>query len=161
MTNDALATTLCALSRATGRSLDGESFESRLRIQKAVYLFKALGAPAAAGYRFSDYFHGPYSPELAREYYALMREGKLAGASGGMVEAVDSNEVQAAVVEAVNRGNPFMEAVATLHSIASNNPGASLSAIRGQFASLKPHLEPQYEGAIVFLRNHQLIADHT
>jgi uncharacterized protein YwgA len=46
-----------------------EEFLKRFRVQKAAYLLKYLGVRPFTKYDFSLYIHGPYSPELAREYY--------------------------------------------------------------------------------------------
>ena len=50
--------------------LRGEDPRCRLRIQKAAYLLKHLGVEPFAKYDFSLYINGPYSPELAREYFS-------------------------------------------------------------------------------------------
>jgi len=50
--------------------LRGEDSRGRLRVQKDAYLLKYLGIEPFAKYDFSLYIHGPYSPELAREYYS-------------------------------------------------------------------------------------------
>lgn len=48
---------------------DVENFESRLRLQKYVYLVKIFGFDL--GYIFNLYIYGPYSSELAKDYYSL------------------------------------------------------------------------------------------
>jgi uncharacterized protein YwgA len=50
--------------------LSDEDSRGRLRIQKAAYLLKYLGVEPFAKYDFSLYINGPYSPELAREYFS-------------------------------------------------------------------------------------------
>ena len=47
-----------------------EDSRGRLRVQKAAYLLRYLGVHPFTKYDFSLYIHGPYSPELAREYYS-------------------------------------------------------------------------------------------
>ena len=44
------------------------SFEDRLRLQKYVYIMERLGLDL--GYSFSGYLRGPYSPDLADDYYS-------------------------------------------------------------------------------------------
>ena len=51
-----------------GVSLNINDFWSRFRVQKAIFLAESLTSSNASG--FSLYAHGPYSPELTREYYA-------------------------------------------------------------------------------------------
>lgn len=46
-----------------------ETLDDRKRVQKAVYLGQL--SRVDLGYRFGWYVHGPYSPELTRDYYAL------------------------------------------------------------------------------------------
>jgi len=46
---------------------DVRNFQDRLRLQKIVCLLQGLGVPL--GYKFSWYFHGPYSRDLARDMF--------------------------------------------------------------------------------------------
>lgn len=56
---------------------DGEAgFVSRLRLQKAAYLLKRMGVEPFTKYQFNIYLRGPYSPELAREYYGELGDEK-------------------------------------------------------------------------------------
>jgi hypothetical protein len=52
-----------------GVPVDVSSFDGRLAIQKAIYLAEALQVDC--GYFFRWYLRGPYSPELARDAYAI------------------------------------------------------------------------------------------
>ncbi len=45
------------------------TFEDRLKLQKIVYIAKCFGIDL--GYSFNEYLRGPYSPELADDYYEL------------------------------------------------------------------------------------------
>jgi uncharacterized protein YwgA len=161
MTLDEMANMLTALAGASGKPLDAENFDSRLRIQKSVYLFRALGSPAAQKYRFTDYFHGPYAPNLAKDYYALKQAGKLRAASAHAPAPPALEGRMSVVVEAVRKGNPFLEAVTTLHSIASHNGSASMADVRNTFGSVKPHLRSHFEEALEFLHANHLIAART
>jgi uncharacterized protein YwgA len=51
--------------------LRDENLRMRLKVQKAAYLLKYLNVSPFNRYDFNLYIHGPYSPELAREYYNL------------------------------------------------------------------------------------------
>jgi uncharacterized protein YwgA len=53
-----------AFLQALGLGRDMDSFTSRKRTQKIVYLLKQFGADLKFGYTW--YLHGPYSPELTR-----------------------------------------------------------------------------------------------
>lgn len=46
-----------------------DTFEDRLKLQKLVYIAKFYGIDL--GYHFNEYLRGPYSPELADDYYTL------------------------------------------------------------------------------------------
>lgn len=48
---------------------DVSSFNSRLRVQKYVFIARFFGLDL--GYNFSLYIRGPYSPDLARDYYRI------------------------------------------------------------------------------------------
>jgi uncharacterized protein YwgA len=48
---------------------DIDTVEDRKRVQKAVYLAQAAGANL--GYDYNWYVKGPYSPDLANDYYKL------------------------------------------------------------------------------------------
>ena len=49
-------------------------FTTRVRVQKLVYLLRDI-VPEFRGYDFSLYIRGPYSPELADDYYRIIHEG--------------------------------------------------------------------------------------
>jgi uncharacterized protein YwgA len=46
-----------------------DTFRDRKLVQKAVYVAKAAGVDL--GYAYGWYVHGPYSPALTRDYFAL------------------------------------------------------------------------------------------
>lgn len=48
-----------------------DGLEARLRLQKAAFLLKHLRVPPFTSYNFNMYLRGPYSPDLAKEYYSL------------------------------------------------------------------------------------------
>jgi len=51
-----------------------DTFEDRLKLQKLVYIARYYGIDL--GYNFSEYLRGPYSPELADDYYMLSEKLK-------------------------------------------------------------------------------------
>lgn len=53
---------------------DEVGFENRLRFQKYVYIARSYGLDL--GYNYSIYRYGPYSPDLASDYYALAESGE-------------------------------------------------------------------------------------
>jgi uncharacterized protein YwgA len=52
-----------------GLSFKIDSFQNRLIMQKTVYLAQAAGVQL--GYFYQWYLHGPYSPSLTRDEYAI------------------------------------------------------------------------------------------
>ena len=82
---------LAWLVRFLGLSVEGllnlDSFDSRLRVQKAVFFLKHLGVKPFTDYEFNMYLRGPYSPTLAQDYY------RLRGVEPTSVELGDKQEV--------------------------------------------------------------------
>lgn len=63
---------LKVLEKKTGYKFTIETFEDRMRLQKLVYLAKHFGIDLE--YNFTLYIRGPYSSELADDYYKIDRE---------------------------------------------------------------------------------------
>ncbi|USG99844.1 hypothetical protein K1720_10225 [Thermococcus argininiproducens] len=63
---------LKALEKKTGYKFTIETFEDRMRLQKLVYLAKHFGIDLE--YNFTLYIRGPYSSELADDYYKIERD---------------------------------------------------------------------------------------
>jgi uncharacterized protein YwgA len=161
MTRQELAETLEALSWLARTSMLPSSFPERLRIQKSVYLLKALGDPACSGYSFNLYFHGPYSPDLAKDYYDLPSDHVRSGREVYESAPQDGRRRLDVVSIAIQEGNHFLEAVTTIHSITSRNPRASRAEILTLFTDLKPELADRFEGAFTFLLENGLVAART
>jgi len=140
-----LAGVLEELSKATSKRFDAGSFESRLRIQKSVYLLEALGVKEMKNYGFSYYVRGPYSPSLAKDYYAL--EEKSIAPRRIAIPTRSMNVVK----ECVDRGDAFLEAVSTLHSIATLRNSNRRDVVVEIARSLKPQLWHKYDDAWEFL----------
>jgi len=58
-----------ALENAGILSFEKNRFNHRLKLQKYVYIARNFGFKAP--YYYSLYLHGPYSPSLAADYYAI------------------------------------------------------------------------------------------
>lgn len=68
----AMDRTLTNLSRVLSELEVGDSIntlDERVTVQKAVYLAQVIGVNL--GYQYSWYIMGPYSPDLAKDYYTL------------------------------------------------------------------------------------------
>lgn len=59
---------------ALGLSIDMDDFESRLILQKSIYLLQEFGLDL--GYRYNWYLRGPYSSSLADTGFGLSRNHK-------------------------------------------------------------------------------------
>lgn len=57
------------LKEELGWSFDVEKFNDRFLLQKYVFLSRFFGYDL--GYQYTIYLHGPYSPDLADDYYQL------------------------------------------------------------------------------------------
>jgi uncharacterized protein YwgA len=153
-----LASLLAHLQDLTGSDLSGRTFDSRLRIQKAVYFLRELGHPWVHEYTFGDYFHGPYSPALADNYYKLMTKGL----PGTRPLRTDLPTGAASLLrEAIGRGNRFLETAATLHIFLSRNPKASRAAAVRHLRWIKPQLSRYADEAVSFLEKHRVIPSAT
>lgn len=151
-----LPTLLKHLEDKSGKKLKIDTFDDRLRIQKAIYLLGAMGHPGARRYKFGMYVHGPYSSDLAKDYYALQENKPLAKVvtqSGPRDETAEQ-----IVAEAIQRGNKFLEATATLHKVRVANPTSTKEAVEKIVLGLKPHVKDTVGEAWTFLQHHKIAA---
>lgn len=151
-----LGSFLKSLQRASECSFDAATFASRLRIQKTVYLIQAMTGDRLVAFRFSDYFYGPYSPDLARAYYApdFRRGYARAGAVDLPPPAKES------LVRAIRRGNDFVEIAATLHSYVTKNRTVRKAEAFNYVRVAKPMKADQLEDAWEWLKKNGLL-EHT
>ena len=101
-----------------------ESFDARLRMQKAVFILAGLELePRLRGYlgTYSLYAHGPYSPVLARDYYKLAEQPGAAAPEPLSPKAVKALEIMAGARSDV------LELAATLLDIAMSYHRAGLT----------------------------------
>lgn len=157
MDSEALAPVLRRLEIETGEDFTARSFSSRLRIQKSIYLLQAQGfSPSDRKYGFNNYIRGPYSPSLARDYYEIR---ETTDTSEG-IEAESADDIPEPhlthVVDAVNKGNDFLEAAATLHSVAKRNETTNEDLLVTFVENLKPELGTVLPEAHRFLEDRGL-----
>lgn len=128
---------LSAVSKAVGRDLNVSEFEDRLTLQKGCYILNSWGFGPM--YKFSLYIRGPYSSDLADDYYEV-----------GTVEAGCTDVPVEAIRELSNifaDGIRYAEAYSTVLLIKNNSPGASYSSIENRALELKPYLEAEVKRA--------------
>lgn len=128
---------LAAVSRAVGHELDVDDFDDRLTMQNGCYILNSWGFGPM--YRFSLYIRGPYSSELADDYYSIGNN------MGGVTDVPD--EVVERLSGIFGKGLHYAEAYATVLLVRNNSPGASDDSIRKRALELKPHLEDEVEEA--------------
>lgn len=136
-----LAAVLETLAKATGRSFGHDTFGERLRTQKAIYLLKVLGIPAARRYDFNLYLRGPYSPDLAKDYFMIAPQ--MAGVAP---EPIPERQLRV-IEEFVTQGDSFLEAAATIHFIKAHSEETTKEAILAHARRIKPQLSHRYEAA--------------
>ncbi len=141
---------LRTLTSSTGRTYDTRTFDSRLRIQKSIYLLGALDYGPAKRYSFSYYLRGPYSPDLARDYYSI--QFPISG-RGMFIPP----SLLKPVTVAVERGNRFLEAVCTIHLVAKYNPGVPASEVQDLVTHVKPETSSELREAWRYLREEHLL----
>lgn len=98
-----------------GDLTEPSGFEERLRIQKAVFLLKLLGVRPYTRYRFSLHIYGPYSPDLAQDYYS---------ASEVAPRPVELGEGRLELVKwFVDHSAEWLEVASTILAILEADPG--------------------------------------
>lgn len=152
-----LAGLVSALARLTGKPVGGNTMEGRLRVQRVVYLLKALGYAPACRYRFTTYFRGPYSRTLAGDLREIADHNVATGPAPTIPEPAAS-----VVRGAASRGDDFLEAVVVLHSTATNWVPRLHVHDRDELVKAarqgSPHLDPGTAGrAHTFLLKNRLL----
>lgn len=132
---------IIAVSKAVKHKLDANKFDDRLAIQKGCYILNNWGY--GPKYRYSLYIRGPYSSELADDYYKISLNDS------------DSTDVPPEAIERLSeifrKGIPYVEAYATVMLIMVNNPGIPSRDICQMAIDVKPHLENEIMEASTYL----------
>lgn len=122
-----------------------DSFEKRMKMQKAVYLLQEMGAPVG-DYAFFWYKHGPYSQDLQDDMYAIQSQE----APGNITFSSDMNSAIEKLAVLLNRkvdytSAQWAECLASLHYLRTNVFSASSkeSEIVAELQRRKPHLNNQ------------------
>jgi len=132
---------IAAILNELGIEADLDSHDSRLQMQKSIYLAQAAGLDL--GYRFNWYVRGPYSPNLADDYYEAFRDPDFAGTYiasqdlrnrlQGVKNAIGSSPSSATTTE-------WLEALASVDFIRRVQRKRSLEEARKKFEAEKPKL---------------------
>ena len=124
---------IAAVSMAVHHKLNIDVFDDRLTIQKGCFILNNWGY--GPEYRYSLYIRGPYSSDLADDYYEF-----------GSIDS-DSTDVSSEDIrrlsEIFDKGLPYAEAYSTVMLVKKNNPGFSSEDIRNKALDIKPHLKTE------------------
>ena len=123
---------IVAISRAMNRKLNKNRFDDRLLMQKGCYILNSWGF--GPKYRYSLYIRGPYSSELADDYFEMTSPGKVTDVPEEAIHHLS---------EIMTKGIEFTEAYATVLLIKNNNPGKSNNDIFNRALEIKPHLKKE------------------
>ena len=139
-----------------------DTIEQRVSFQKAIYLAQAVGVPLH--YPYSWYVHGPYSPDLTRDYYALHEsmQASLAHAERLQLRA-DVGERLRKLAPAVHSPtnerlteNEWLELMASVHYLKTVYAFDDMQT-RERLDQLKPHVAEHTGQAISKLKEIGLI----
>lgn len=127
---------IVAVSEALGRRLDKRKFMDRLIMQKGCYILNSWGF--GPFYKYRLYIRGPYSSELADDYYEIKR---LNNSTDIPADAIDE------LSKIMSKGVDYTEAYATVLLVKRNNPDRSNADILKKSMEIKPHLKNEVREA--------------
>lgn len=125
-----------AVSKAVKHELDVEKFDDRLAMQKGCYILNDWGY--GPRYKYRLYIRGPYSSELADDYYEMSKKNGNAPVS----TTVSPDDIDK-LSRIFDKGLKFVEAYATVMLVKTNNPGIPSDEVRDTALSIKPHLKAE------------------
>jgi len=107
-----------------------EEFNHRLRLQKCVYFAKALGLEFP--YEFNLYIHGPYCPDLAKDYYQIQQSTS------------EPMEIPEELVQLVKgKDERWLELASTHLMISKRYPYLDVSKIYQLIKNVKPYAKDE------------------
>ena len=130
-----------AVAIACGRDLKVDEFDDRLILQKGCYILNSWGY--GPRFHFNMYIRGPYSNELAKEYYK--RDSITRGETCVPEEAISR------LAEIFSKGIGYAEAYATVLMIRTNSKDASREDVLKRAMDLKPCLKDEVAEAAACL----------
>lgn len=146
-----------------GQSSEIKTLDDRKAFQKAVYLGQLSGVDL--GYRYGWYIRGPYSTELARDYYRLAEQVELGdeefkqrALTDTVKKKLDSIKELFVVPTGLPLQRPsWLEIVASWHFLRTVSKMDDAAA-RALIAEKKPHLVQYIDNAIEALSKFGLLA---
>jgi uncharacterized protein YwgA len=143
---------LLRLLRVTPKKLTKTtSFDERLKVQKAVFLLKYLKVEPFSSYGFGLYLHGPYSADLAKDYYDL---GKV------KPETVPVGSAHITLLRwFVSKDDRWLEVASSILSLRERYGAATDDEIYSTLRLSKPWVDKQlYESVTTDLVKHRLLS---
>lgn len=119
-------------------TLDISSFEKRKRIQKIVYLLKLHKElrPFLAHYKFSIYLHGPYSPDLALDYYNVSDYGREYSKGSELINISDESISYAKFIMSLSTKE--LEILTTVIELIKHHGTTDINKLTWLMKGLKP-----------------------
>ena len=121
---------IAAVSMALGRKLNKNRFNDRLLMQKGCYILNRWGC--GPEYRYSLYIRGPYSPDLADDYYELNKIDDFTDVPTEIIKDLSL---------IMSKGIGYTEAYATVLMVKQNNPNRTNEEILKKALDVKPRLK--------------------
>ena len=132
MSKEGAENIIAAVAKAMNKKkFNLKSFNDRLMIQKGCFLLNLM--EVGPKYKFSMYLKGPYSRELAEDYFML---GKNISYETDVPEK-DINELS----EIMGRGPKFVVAYTTIILMAGYRKDMKEDELADFVANLEPHIE--------------------
>ncbi|MGC8696766.1 MAG: hypothetical protein ACP5UD_10235 [Conexivisphaera sp.] len=132
---------------------DPASFRSRLKVQKYVYFARFFDYDL--GYEYNLYVHGPYSPELAEDYYAIDYDD-LKGAKPANIR-----DEERYISLLSGRDDTWLEIASTVMMIAERYPGIPEDELVDLTLYAKPWAKEEYVREVMGeLKGHALLPYH-
>ena len=111
---DELASLLRSIEKTTDWEFDRDNFDDRFRMQKFVFFAKEYGIDT--GHSYGIHLHGPYSPELAEDYYSDKFDRVRT-----IAPSVDDFEAERFDRDIAQQDKDWLEIAATIKSVADRH----------------------------------------
>ena len=127
-----------------------EHFINRMKLQKFALLAKRLGMPFS--YRRDKYLYGPYSINLAADYYALARNGSYGACTSTTPDEFKRDDF----LRAVRNDPDWLEIAATI--VDRNQNVEKRAALMEQVCRMKSTFDREFIGGVLDdLEKHRLV----
>jgi len=143
MTKPGADNLISAVAKSLNRELKINSFNDRLIMQKGCFLLNEMGV--LPRYNFSIYIRGPYSSELADDYYTILGSGNFSYDTD-----VDESYISE-LSKIMAKGPSYLEAYSTLILASRYNPKMNEDELAAFVLEMKPKLKKEIAEAAEYL----------